>query len=182
MTVISASSLPAGYIKIGAQEFGDDVPARCVVTIKKLVSKVKLDKKAVDGKSDGTTTNKGRDPADVEVSLVWNSSNADVDAAVEEALYQLSPRGPNSGQPMDVAFKRSRVAGVDKVIVEEVEGPIDTAGDDKSTATIKCASWTKPAPAGQGASKTATTATPMVVKGFGSNNNTITYPAPKVTP
>lgn len=161
MTVINASALPAGYIKIGAYEFGPDVPARCVVTISKLTSKVKLDKKAVDGKSDGTTTNKGRDPGDFEVSLEWNGADDAVDAAVAEALYQISPRGPNSGQPMAVAFKRSRVMAADNVIVEELDGPLDKAGTDLVTAKIKIATWTAPAAAGQGAAKTATKATPM---------------------
>jgi hypothetical protein len=197
MAVTAASTLPAGYCKIGPQEFGDDVPARCVVTVE-VKSKVKLDKKAVDGKSDGTTTNKGREPADVDIKLTWNRAalnpdGSSVDAAVEEALYQISPRGPNTGQPLDVGFKRSRVHGVDSMIVEEVDGPKDEPGTDLTTATIKGASWAKPSQAGQGAAKTPDDAQgadgtaankTITVKGFGGDpNNTVTIPgAPSTTP
>lgn len=181
MTTIAASALPAGYLKIGDFEFGEDVACRCVVKIT-AKPKVKLDKKAVDGKSDGTTTNKGKDPCDLDVELTWNGARDDVDAAIEEALYQLSPRGPNSGTPQKVSYKRQRVHGVDSVIVEELDGPHDTPGDDKCTAKIKLVSWTKPAAAGQGAGKTPDAPKGSeTVKGFGGtpgNTITITHPNP----
>jgi hypothetical protein len=196
MAVTSASSLPAGYIKLGQTEFGDDVPARCVVVVTPK-AKRKLDKKAVDGKSDGTTTDKGREPRDIEVKLSWNREalNPDgsrVDDAVDEALYQISPAGPNGGQPLDASFKRSRIHGVDSIIVEELDGPHDDAGTDLSTCTIKGASWSKPSQAGQGAAKTPDDAEgsdgskskPITVKGFGGDpNNTVTIPgAPSTAP
>lgn len=175
MATVEASALPPGYLKLGdTVEFGEDVPARCVVKITKLQGKVKLDTKAVDGKSDGTTTNKGRMPGDLEVSLEWRSDDDDVDAAVEEALYQISPRGPNSGQPFKVAFKRSRILGADSVTVEELDGPIDTPGSTLSTAKLKLVTWVKPAQTGQGAAATATT-----VKDFGGiKGNTVTFSNP----
>lgn len=162
MTVVAASTLPAGYIKIGPVEFGDDVPARCVVVVK-CKSKRKVDKKAVDGKSDGTTTDKGREPADIEIDLSWNAyaTNPDgssVNAAVEEALYQIGPRGPNGGIPQQAAFKRSRVHGVDAIEVEELDGPNDVPGTDLVTAKLKGASWSKPAQTGPGAATTPLTA------------------------
>lgn len=134
--------IPAGYAKIGDFEFGEECKARCVVVVK-IKGKGKIDKKASDGKSDAITTFKGREPADVSIELSWDTRDDDADTAIEDALRELAPRGPNGGKAFDFVSRRSDVHDVSKIVVEEIEGPNDTPGTTQSTAKISAASWAK---------------------------------------
>lgn len=173
-----AEILPAGYLQIGPYEFGDGVPARCVVVVKPK-SDSKIDKKEADGKSGAVTTWKGAKPSEWEVELTWNGSDLDADAAIEEILYQLSPVGPNQGKPWQFATKRARIHGTDNVIVENVDGPNDKPGSDQVDAKLKLTSWKKPAATASGQGKATTDTDPSKWKG--GDPNQITPPHTTVT-
>lgn len=177
MAVVTSSSVAAGFLRLGAYQFGPNVAASCVVTVKPK-SKGKVDKKAADGKNDAITTWKGQEPASLTIDLTWNGANLAVDRAVTANLYQISPRGPNAGQPMACAFKDSRIHGVSSLIVEELEGPERKPGTDLVTAKITATSWVQPAQTGQGAATTPKAADPATPPAAGGS----TYVPPIIVP
>lgn len=147
------AALPKGYVKIGDYELGVGCKARCVVVVK-AKAKAKVDKKVSDGDDDATTVFKGKEPADFDLELSWNGDEEDADAAIEDILVALSPRGPNAGKAFAFAFTRSRVYACDKIEVDDIEGPHDVPGTAKCTAKIALSSWSKVK--GKGKGKTTT--------------------------
>jgi hypothetical protein len=197
-TLPTPAVLPRGYLQIGGFEFGPGAQgptARCVVKLKPK-SSGKVDKKPAQGSDDAKTTWQGRLPADLEYEFSWNAQDADADAAIEEALYQIGPRGPNKGQTQTISGGRLRVHATDQVIVDELEGPDDVPGTSLVTAKLKLSSISKQAQTKQTGTGDATTPTDpkkwtgggqptTTVQGFGGDpNNKVTFPGivPTVTP
>jgi hypothetical protein len=169
--------LPRGYVQIGAYEFGVGAvgpTSQCVVTIKP-TSKGKVDEKNAQGKDDAKTTWQGKEPADLEIEIQWNSARDDVDQAIEEQLFQLSPRGPNGGQTQTIAGRRLRVHATTTILVKEMEGPEDKPGTTLVSCKMKVASISAQAQTqqtGQGDAKTPTSPT----KSDGSQSSSTAQP------
>ena len=152
---------PRGYLQLGTHEFGPGAPsdaARCVVTLKPK-SKGKVDKKNAQGKDDAKTTWQGKDPADLEIEISWNSNDTAADAAIEDRLSDLNPRGPNGGKTLMIAARRLRIHAIDTIIIEEMDGPEDKPGTSLVSCKIKAASISKSAQAGQAGQGDAKTPT-----------------------
>jgi hypothetical protein len=152
---------PRGYLQLGTHEFGPGAPsaaARCVVTIKPK-AKGKVDEKAAQGKDDAKTTWQGKEPADLEITIQWNTRDAEADQAIEDRLADLNPRGPNGGLTLTIAARRLRIHAVDTVIIKEMDGPEDKPGTTLVDCKITCASISAQAQAGQSGQGDAKTPT-----------------------
>jgi hypothetical protein len=138
---------PAGYLKLGDHELGEGCAARCVVKVTHK-AKAKVDKKPADGKSDAITTAKGREPADIDIELTWkvnpfDDSDVAADLEIRDVIADISPRGKKSGKPQEIVYRGSEIHDVTAMVIEEIEGPLDTPGSNQVSAKIKGASWNK---------------------------------------
>lgn len=191
----------SGSVKFGSEVQFPTNAGNCIVVVK-FTSKGKVDKKEADGKDDAHTTWKGRAPAEIEINLSWKEIEP-TDQEVCDALYQISPRGPNSGKAWDFTVgdgRDAKIHNAPRVVIEDLDGPVRSPGKGEATAKIKCSSWTQPTQA-NGPGKATTPTDPQkwkggspyqqgsgpttTVQGFGGDpNNKVTFPGnvPTVKP
>ncbi len=144
----------------------------------------KLDKKAGEKEDDASVTDKGREARSVKVKFTWGN-DTESNARMSPIIEKLDPSNPKPGDPPAFAYEEegldlAKLKGVRALKVEKAKGP---NCDDKGVMTYEVdgCSWNKPKPspgagtpakAGQQWVQAGTT----VVKNFGSNGNTVTFP------
>lgn len=119
----------------------------------------KIEKKTSKGKSNAVSSFSGKEVGDVKITLTWAEKHP-ANAYTVQMLTDLSPRGPNAGDPQDFNSDDAAVHQISSIIIEKIDGPKRAPGTGQATAEITATSWTKPAavPAAANAAKTPTTA------------------------
>ena len=141
---------PANVVTIGGDTWPDPTLGRCGYVELTFKGKLKVDKKAADGKSGAKATPKGKEVSEGDLTIHWiddtDTTGQDLPSPINDAAMELlnkwSPAGEGSGKPFELAHYDQGPSGLDTIMFEDIDGPKREPG--KASCKLKFTAWSEP--------------------------------------